>query len=290
MELESQGLIPIPPPRMRRGFDIDDLYEAKHQILWQLIKVNGSIILIFGISGYWLSGFTLRPIHEAMTEQNRFVADAAHELKTPLTALKTSLEVNLMNKKLSSETKSILNENLEDVIALQNLSEYLLLLTRSSQQQIKLLPVNLLPVIESAIRRIKPLANDKEIKIKNISFDQNLKVLGDEVLLTDLLLIILDNAIKYSAKGSEIEISVNEEKKSLFISISDQGIGISSADLPNIFKRFYRSDKARSRTDTSGHGLGLSVAQELIKQLRGEIIVRSQIGKGSTFTIRLNLY
>ena len=126
----------------------EDLDEARNDIITQLVIINGSILLIVAGAGYVLSGQTLKPIAKTHAEQKRFVSDAAHELKTPIAALKTSLEVNLMDRKLNRHAKNILRENLEDVTSLQQLTERLLKLARTNGNTVALHPTNISAVIK----------------------------------------------------------------------------------------------------------------------------------------------
>lgn len=268
-----------PPPR----FLPEDLEAAKEQIIIQIIMINGLIVIFFIPAGYFLSGLTLHPIKKTMDEQKRFVSDAAHELKTPLTALKTSLEVSLMDKKLDHKAKKILQENLTDVNSLEKLTQNLLQLAQANNHNLQFKPVSLEKIINQAIKKINPLASKKQIKIKFKKLTQDYKIPGDETSLINLLVIFLDNSVKYSHSETKIAVTVQGLKNSVQVKISDNGIGIEEKHLPFIFNRFYRIDNSRTG---SGYGLGLSVAQKIIKQHHGSVKVESQPGKGTTFTLQ----
>lgn len=263
-----------------------EIVEAKRNIAMQLILINGVIVLIVGAGGYVLSSKTLRPIQLSMEEQKRFISDAAHELRTPITALKTSLEVNLMDKKLSKVARKILKENLEDVSGLESLSEGLLHLSKQDQNNIKKRKVSLKKVAAQAIHIIKPLANKKRIAIKTNNISEKLHLRGDKELLVEMMLVLLDNAIKYSKAKSSVSLNVVRKGNLANITISDSGEGISKHHLPYIFDRFYQVDESRSK---SGHGLGLSIAKKIVEQHKGQISVKSELGKGTVFNISLPL-
>ena len=269
-----------------------DIKMARENLAQQLILINALIVLLAGIAGYFLAGKTLEPIQRTLEEQKRFVADAAHELRTPVTALKTSLEVNLMDKKISKQANKILQENLEDVAGLEMLIGSLLKLAKIEGRVLQTTPVELMKITKKAVKQVKPLADKKKVKIVCDLCQkdrQKLMVMGDKGALIDLVSIFLDNAIKYSPQKTEISLTLSKRKSTAVIKIEDQGIGIAPHHLKHIFDRFYRVDSARNKTNYDGYGLGLSVAQKIISQHKGSIDVKSELGIGTTFTITLPL-
>lgn len=272
-------------PRFEENFPLPPFEEIKQRIKLALMIINLIILGGSAALAWFLSGKTLKPIKEMVEEQNRFISDAAHELKTPLTALKAEIEVNLRNKKINfAQAKKLLQSNLEEVNKLQILSENLLILSQPGKINLK--PVNLKPVSEEAVKKIKPLAEKKQIKINN-----QVKgwVKGDQAALTELLVIFLDNALKYSPKKSTIWLKTSKKDKTMELRIKDQGIGISQKDLPNLFKRFYRADQSRSKNKVNGYGLGLAIAKKIMDQHNGIIKVDSKINQGTTFKLILSL-
>ncbi len=257
----------------------------------QLLWINGVVLVIATFGGFYLSGTTLAPIQKVMEQQKRFIADAAHELRTPLTALKTSLEVNLMDKKLSKKAKRILKENLEDVSSLESLTDSLLKLAKAEEDSYEIKPVNLKQVIDKAIKQIRPLAQKKKIKLQT-SFDpeelkKDLKVKGYEPVLIELFVILLDNAVKYSHKNSQVEITIEQRKGQVQVKIIDQGVGIAQHHLKHIFDRFYRVDAARTKSGSGGYGLGLSLAKKIVAAHNGSIKAESELGEGTTLIVNL---
>ncbi len=273
---------------------IQDLQEAEGRLRMLLVVINGGILLLAGASGYFLAGRTLRPIQTMVDEQHRFITDASHELRTPLTAMRSEIEVGLRDKTITlSEAKKLLESNLEEVGNLQVLSDSLLQLTQAKTNARVFHPTQLGPLVETAVRKVNPIAKQKKISITNTVTDVMLE--GDETSLIQLFVILLDNAIKYSPPKTEIIIKSKKTDHTVIIRVIDQGMGISEKDVPFIFERFYRVDKSRSR-DMGGYGLGLSIAEKVVKDHKGSISVKSTPAKGlsasrqgTTFTIQLPL-
>lgn len=254
-----------------------------------LLYINIIILVVSASAGYFLAGRTLKPIKRMVDEQNRFVADASHELRTPLTALRTSIEVNLRDKKLSmAEARELLESNLEEVRSLQTLSDDLLLLVRGDTKKNKKVYklVSIPTVVNEAIDKVKTLADMKKITLKQEVSDADVE--GEKEELVRLLVIFLDNAIKYSPEKSMVSVTVSTVDHKVKIGIQDEGMGITKEDLPHIFDRFYRVDKSRSQTQ--GYGLGLSIARKIIESYNGSVHVDSTVGKGTTFSIILPVY
>ncbi len=262
--------------------------ESKRRIRLTLLLLNLGILFSSGTLGYFLAGRTLRPIDEMVKQQNQFISDASHELKTPLTALKTELEVNLRDKNLSlNDSKKLLQSNLEEVNSLVHLSESLLTLSQNHEQKnhSALESIKAVDLTIAALKKVIPLAKDKHIVIENKTGNEILQ--GNFKSLTDCLVILLDNAIKYSEKNTTISLNSGKKDGMIFIAVSDQGIGIPKKELPLIFNRFYRSDTSRNKNNSKGFGLGLSIAKKIIVSNEGKIEVKSTENKGTTFTIYL---
>ncbi|HSX18776.1 MAG TPA: HAMP domain-containing sensor histidine kinase [Candidatus Saccharimonadales bacterium] len=261
--------------------------EASQRILWALVIINLGILVASSAIGYFLAGKTLEPIVLMLDEQNRFITDASHELRTPLTSLKSAMEVSLRDKKLTlNEAKQLIFENITEVDKLQSLSENLLeLASYQKGENIKIERIPISSVLYASIAKVKALSIAKRIKIK-LSV-KNHKVAGNAKVLSDLFVIFLDNAIKYSNKGATIEVLEHKNDGTISVSISDNGVGIAESDIPHIFERFYRTDIARSKNASAGWGLGLSIAKSIVDSLGGSIKVKSTVAKGTTFTINL---
>jgi signal transduction histidine kinase len=252
--------------------------------------INFGIFVFATGGGYWLAGETLEPIEKAMEDQKRFIADASHELRTPLTALKTSMEVALRSNESSvKKARAIIEENLESVNDMEALTTNLLSLASYDQngQRLKFEDLELTEIIRKSVEKIKPLAEKKKIRI-----DLDLKetvVRGDQDSLERMMIVFLDNAVKYTEKKGKVEVNLSRENKYAEINVSDNGRGISEEDLPHIFDRFYRVDQSRCKDDVCGYGLGLSVAKKIIDLHRGSVVVKSELDQGTTFIAKLPL-
>lgn len=281
------GIVPQ-PIEDHIQYDPDLVNETKYRILYYLVIINGSIVLIAGGLGYILSGRTLHPIQKMVNDQHRFIQDASHELRTPLTALKSSLEVSLRDSHATlAGLKKTIREGIEDTNRLQSLTDALLQLAQyeKAERLVEKEPIHLLHTIELAVKRVKPLAMSKKISI--ILPKTTCRVQAHQESIVELFGILLENAIKYSPTKSTVIIQVHATEKTVKISVIDKGIGIESHDVPFIFDRFYRADTARTMNNTSGYGLGLSIAKHLAEIHNGSIEVVSEFTKGSTFTVTL---
>ncbi|TRZ47068.1 sensor histidine kinase [bacterium] len=268
--------------------DPDLVAETQKHLLSNLLIINSIIIIISGGFGYFLAGKTLRPIKEMVDDQDRFISDSSHELKTPLTSLKSAMEVALMDKTFTLvDAKKLIKENIADVDRLHYLSESLINLSRNKEQNGNSIfeNISLSIVIESAIKKILPQANNKKIVIKKSLV--NTDFCGDKEKIENLITILLENAVKYSSSNKTILIKTAKTNKTLSFSVTDHGQGISKKDLPFIFDRFYRADPSRSRSKAPGFGLGLSIAKMIVEKHHGEIGVKSRLGHGSMFIVTL---
>jgi signal transduction histidine kinase len=272
------------PVSIRNGLE-----DFKTGLRFALVIINGFIFVSAWGAGYFLAGRTLRPIKEMLEEQNRFITDASHELKTPLTALRSEFEVALLDeKKLQlKEAKQLIKSGLEEIVSLQGLAESLLALTQQQKRtgELKIESVSLLEVVEAALKKVIPLAKQKHIIIHNTVDDYLLA--GEMQGLTELFVILLDNAIKYSSEASEVAITSKKIDHHIQIAVIDKGIGIGEKDLPHIFDRFYRADTSRSQIP--GYGLGLSIAKQIVELHKGTITALHTPERGTTFLVRLPL-
>lgn len=264
------------------------LEESRARIRIALVVFNLIILGFSGALGYFLAGRTLRPIEEMVDEQNKFISGASHELRTPITALKTSIEVGLRDKNMTlADAKSLLRDNLEEVENLRILSDKLLRLSQfeNVNGDISVQVVAIGEILDEAKRKVSALSKSKNISISVAKSRYSVRV--DKASLVEVMVILFDNAIKYSPKGSTVSVKAESLDKKVAVKVTDKGIGISQKDLEHIFDRFYRGDKARSKANVSGYGLGLSIAKKVVELYDGTISAESREGKGSTFTVVL---
>lgn len=288
---EMRMELPAPPqgaPR-RLALDLALIDEIKQRLLVRLGVINAGILIFSGALSFFLASKTLKPIQDMMDEQYQFVSDASHELRTPLTSLKSGIEVHLRDKKITlPEAKKLMEENLRDVNKLELLTNRLLLLAQYEQVVPRFEKVSLRNVIDAALRTVKPNAVRKKIKTNITAPDVSLQ--GDHDALVELVTIILDNAVKYSPTQKTVSIEAHKKDGVVLIRVHDEGMGISRSDLPHIFDRFYRADKARTKKDTDGFGLGLSIAKRIAENHRGSIAAQSTPEGGTTIEVQVPVY
>lgn len=285
MFIPEQGWQRVLPP------DPDLLQELRARLLMYLGFINLAILVAAGLLGYSLAGWTLRPIANMLEDQSRFISDASHELKTPLTALKSSFEVFLRDLNPTiSEARELIRDGVNDVDNLTKLVSSLFTLSHFSETNLQVPPelangpVDLSLIIFGVVETLKPLAEKR-----GVSFDLNLdsaNITGDKQKLAELFTILLDNAIKYNKEGGKVSIKLSKTYGYVLVDIKDTGIGISTNDLPRIFDRFYRADASRTRNNVEGYGLGLAIAKKIADFHKASITVSSQVNVGTTFQLK----
>jgi len=259
-----------------------------HRILLRLISLNLFVLLGAGFASYLLARRTLEPIEAAHEQQKRFTSDVSHELRTPLTALRMESEVALLNAKTSSaELRKTIKSNLEEVTKLDMLINNLLRLTQLEADELQqhFQRVSSRDVVETAIARVSKLAEARKITIKQTIKDA--AIFGDQESLVQIIVILLDNAIKYSSKGKTVTFDASATDKEVVWRVSDEGNGIEPSALEHVFDRFYRADSSRAKSTTEGYGLGLSIAKMIADVHEGNITVKSRVGHGTTAIVLL---
>ena len=232
----------------------------------------------------------LERLEASFNRITQFTADASHELRTPLALMRTTTEVSLRTSQTVVDYREAQQEVLAELEKTSSLVEKLMLLARADAgvETLQHTPVNLTVCLRDACKDGRILAEAKQLKFAEDIACSELLVEGDAHALNRLFLILIDNAVKYTPWGGSITVGLNRSDDSAVAEFRDTGIGISADDLPNIFERFYRADKARSR-EFGGVGLGLSIARWVAEAHRGSIEVQSTAGSGSVFRIRLPL-
>lgn len=284
---------PFPINSPNRTFIDDDVIrvirenraiEGKRSLIANLVILNVVTLALGAGASFLFAKRTLRPIEEAMEAQSQFVSDASHELRTPLAVMKTENEIALRDKKPStSELKSTLKSNLEEVDRLQLLTDRLLAL--SSQRPVTLEAFDTHDVVAEALDRHEAAAKLKKISLTRIGDD--MKAIGDVDTVCDIISILIDNAIKYSPPSTTVTVNVFEQNHRVLLSVSDEGDGVSDEDKPKIFERFYRADESRSKAHVEGHGLGLALAARLSELNNARLTVTDNNPHGAVFTLDL---
>jgi two-component system sensor histidine kinase CiaH len=244
----------------------------------------GMLAVGAGIS-YWYAGRTLRPIEEAHEKQKRFTADASHELRTPLTNMRVENEVFLRQKKISeAEARSQIASNLEEVDRLERLASSLLALSRYEGAELVRTKLSVKKLADEAIAGVQ-----RNVAAKGITFENKLEdamVLGEHESLVRLFGIVLENAVKYGPKDGTVQLSGAKQGGEYTVHIQDRGPGIAAEDLPHIFERMYRGDKARS-SRVAGHGIGLGLAAEIATANGARLEATNHTAGGAQFSIAL---
>ncbi len=227
-----------------------------------------------------------RQAEQSLQAQRRLVADASHELRTPLTTIRGNLGLLKRRPSIEEEDKTAaISDMVDETDRLIRLVNDLLVLARSDAgRPLRSEPVLIKPLIDDVCRQAKLLGAERTIECEN---ELEVAVVGDRDAIKQVLLILLDNALKFTLSRGTITIATSTRDQQVALVIHDTGPGITPEALPHIFERFYRSDASRTGT---GAGLGLAIAKELVEAQHGQIIVNSQPGKGSTFTVMLPLH
>lgn len=243
-------------------------------------RIEGIVIVLHDI--------TQLKILEQMRKD--FVANVSHELKTPITSIKGFTETLLDGAKEDKDTlEMFLDIILKESNRIQVLVSELLELSKIEQaNHFDMVKVNLPQKVFNSVEVVYPLAERKNIKF-NLELEKNLFVLAEPSKLKQVMINLLSNAINYSPEDAEVTVKVYLKADECIVEIIDQGIGIAPEETTRIFERFYRVDKARSR-DSGGTGLGLAIVKHIIEVFNGEIDVESELGKGSTFRIKLKQF
>ncbi len=217
----------------------------------------------------------------------QFGTDASHELRTPLTVLKGETELALRRPRGADEYREVLESSLEEIDRMTRIVDELFFLSRADLGEVKMesLPVRLETLVEDTARQASMLAQDTKVEVV-LGPVTPCTILGDELRLRELLLNLMDNAVKYSRPGGKVELGLECDGSAARFTVRDQGIGIEPDALSRIFDRFYRSDSARAHVK-KGTGLGLSICKWIAEVHRGRIEVRSTVGHGSTFIVIL---
>ncbi len=261
-------------------------------VLYQLLKSfllvgTLSLIILFIISMY-LTNKSIRPIKETFEKQKQFIADASHELKTPLTIIKTNTSLVLSNPDdtVKNQTKWINYINSQTDRMSKLIDEMLSLAKLDAQQDnVHFTTINISKIIESMMLMFDAIIYENNINLEtNISKD--IFINGDKENIKKLFSILMDNAIKHTNKNGTLSIKLFIDKNKVKIIVKNTGKGIASENLEKIFDRYYRADNSRAR-ETGGYGLGLAIAKSIVKEHKGKIYAKSTINKDTSFIVEL---
>ncbi len=245
------------------------------------------IFLLTLIFTYLVAKITLRPAKQALDSQKRFISDIAHELRTPLSVVKTNSEVFLMDDGLDSKVRAMVTSNIEELDRMSDIINNLLSLSNLVRPgKIKFTDVDLGSIVDSAVLKLKDLAGKKHLEIIVKKITPHV-VWGNNVALEQIAINLLKNAINYTGDNGQITIRISPDYLgNIILHIEDTGIGITKDDLLHIFEPFYRAESSRNRKRGSS-GLGLTIVSELVKMHAGRITIKSTFGKGTAAIVTL---
>ncbi|QRG68059.1 sensor histidine kinase [Brevibacillus choshinensis] len=275
--------------RLYLAEDVSRMEQLLHQMRWALIVTGILLLGVAALVGYWFSGRAMIPINQSYKRQKDFTTDASHEFRTPLSVILSSAEI-LQEKKeaLPPFHQTVLQSMVDEIHRMRRLADDLLTLARSdveTNQKRSFQRVELHDLIREVAERMQIKASAKKVSVVNRVALEGAYLLGDGDSIRQLFYILLDNAVKYSEEGNEVVVdAVLEGPNRVACSVRDYGNGIPEEDLPYVFERFYRADKARSR-DVEGTGLGLAIAAQIVKMHKGQISVSSTKERGTVFTV-----
>jgi heavy metal sensor kinase len=230
----------------------------------------------------------LERLEAAFKKITQFTADASHELRTPVAVMRTRAELSLRKARSADEYRDVIAEVLAELEKTSGLIEQLMFLARadSGAETLHFAATNVAEVLREACHQGSALAEAKQIGFQEHISGDSMWIQGDAGSLRRLFLILIDNAVKYTPANGQVEVSLQRNDGYAVAQVRDTGIGIAEADLPSVFERFYRADKARTR-ESGGVGLGLSIGRWITEVHAGTIEVHSSPGRGSSFQIRL---
>jgi heavy metal sensor kinase len=228
-------------------------------------------------------------LERAFQEQRQLAADVSHELRSPLTILEAQASLALRRSRTSEEYQQVLISVQEEVERMSVMVNQLLLLARAEagEEPVNLEPTSLSLIAQTVVDGMRPLADDKGVAL-TLRANPAVWVQGDAARLRQLLLNLIDNALNHTPMGGRIEVTVGRNREGAFVAVEDTGEGIAPEDLPHIFQRFYRSDRARRR-GTGNSGLGLAIVRWIVEAHGGQISVSSTPGEGASFVVSLRL-
>ena len=264
----------------------------KSQAISLAVIYFGAMLALFGAS-WLLSSLALKPVEDAWDRQRRFISDASHELKTPLSVILANTQILQNDDGIPPESMRWVNSTAEEATRMSELVTELLELARADEATqagaktaMALTDIDLSEVVDTATLEFDAVAFERGCLIET-DIEPNVHVQGDRSWLSRAVRILIDNATKYADAGSTVEVTLKRDGKHVVYSVHNTGTVISQEDLGHIFDRFYRSDRARSRSDSGGFGLGLAIAKSIVEAHGGTIKATSTEALGTTFTITL---
>lgn len=263
------------------------LYEQAVKDL-QIICV--ALIALFIIT-WWLSGWALKPVERAWEQQRRFVADASHELKTPLAVILANTQILQKHEGVSDDAMRWVESTSDEAEHMNSLVQDLLQLARAdetaaagSSSSLRHEDIDLSEMVEAAALEFDAVAFERGCMLDS-QVEEGIHLAGDPEWIERMVRILIDNATKYGEKGTDVLVKLAKTGSHITLTVHNEGNPIDAEDLPHVFERFYRSDKARSREGEGGFGLGLAIAKGIVDAHGGDISVTSSQAEGTTFKV-----
>jgi signal transduction histidine kinase len=274
------------PAALQLGRVLSDQEQVLGQLTFGLLTLGSMSMVLVGVASWWLAGGALRPAQEAWERQQRFIASASHELRTPLTLIRASAEVALRGAGADADQRELLGDVLAESDHMRRLVDDLLTLSRldSGRMPLALVPVELPPLLAELQRQVARLGDERGVAVAVVGAAGS--VHADPERLRQVLLILLDNALRHTPAGGQVALAAAGVGRLIRLSVSDTGCGIAPEHLPHIFERFYRADPARGR-ESGNAGLGLAIASTLVEAMGGQIGATSTLGRGTTVWLTL---
>ncbi|MEN9937001.1 MAG: hypothetical protein RLZZ387_3580 [Chloroflexota bacterium] len=275
------------PAALQLGRVLGDQEQVLGQLTFGLLLLGSLSMVLVGIASWWLAGRALRPAQEAWERQQRFIASASHELRTPLTLIRASAEVALRGVEPgNADQRELLGDVLAESDHMRRLVDDLLTLSRldSGRMPLALAPVELPLLLAELQRQVARLGDERGVTVAVGEVAG--VVIADPERLRQVLLILLDNALRHTPVGGQVQLTAMLEGRIVRLEVKDTGCGIAPEHLPHIFERFYRADLARGR-ESGNAGLGLAIAKGLVEAMGGRIGATSTPGRGTTVWLSL---
>jgi signal transduction histidine kinase len=262
------------------------VWEIVNRLVLILVSVGLLALLLAGVGGLFVSRRAMRPVRSAFHRQRAFVADASHELKTPLTLIKLNAEM-VVQEPTSPRNRKVIEDQLSEIDRMNTLVSDLLVLARLDADKLDVSrdTFDLAKILAETADRFILRAAEKEILL-DIEVPGELAALGDPRRTGQILAALLDNAVRFTPSGGRVTVVGSADDGRVQASVTDTGPGISSEHLPHVFERFYRADTARKRS-SGGTGLGLAIARDLATTQGGDVVVKNSRSGGASFTLSL---
>jgi two-component system, OmpR family, manganese sensing sensor histidine kinase len=277
---------------VRASQSLEEIEAAQEELLRILIFGGMLTLILIGLGGFWLTQKAIEPIEASFLQLKQFTADASHELRSPLTAIKASVDVMRNHpervhpkdaKKLEAIAGATLqmNQTLEDLLFLARTDAD----PNMPMEARQLAPVSLNQILQNCFVLLEPFANDRQIVFQS-KFRDDITVSGDTAQLSRLFSNLLENALQYTPEEGRVSLDLYKQNRMAVVSVRDTGIGIAPDQISKVFDRFWRANKARSRRK-GGTGLGLAISQAIAKRHGGKISVTSELNIGTCFLVRI---